>query len=210
MADQFLMLVEGRDDEHVLYHLLEHHKVPDGFKIRDKKGIDNLLETLDVELIGSGLKRLGIVIDADVNIQGRWDALRSILVKSGYITVPTKPEAAGTIIEQVGLPVVGLWLMPDNALPGMLENFIAFLVPPGDGLWPLSEGCLQEAMALDCRFAVTHRPKALIHTWLAWQEEPGTPLGLAITKRYLDADAPHAQQLIAWIRRLFELPSPAG
>ena len=187
MADPFLMLVEGKDDEHVLYHLLLHHKVPDGFKIKDKKGIDNLLETLDVELIGSGLKRLGIVVDADVNIQGRWGALRSILTESGYTNVPAKPEASGTIIEQPGLPVVGLWLMPDNTLPGMLENFIGFLVPPGDALWPRSEECLLQVMAADRRFAAVHRPKALIHTWLAWQEEPGTPLGLAITKRYLDA-----------------------
>ena len=128
----------------------------------------------------------------------------------GYTDVPAKPEASGTIIEQPGLPVAGLWLMPDNTLPGMLENFIGFLVPPGDALWPRSKECLLQVMAADRRFAAMHRPKALIHTWLAWQEEPGTPLGLAITKHYLDAEAPHAQELIAWIRRLLELPSLAS
>ncbi len=51
----------------------------------------------------------------------------------------------------------------------------------------------------------THLPVAEIHTWLAWQEEPGSPLGQAITKRYLDADAPRAQQLMDWVRRLFDL-----
>ncbi len=30
-------------------------------------------------------------------------------------------------------------------------------------------------------------------------------MGQAITKRYLNADESHAQKLIAWIRRLFEL-----
>jgi hypothetical protein len=49
--------------------------------------------------------------------------------------------------------------------------------------------------------------KAQLHTWLAWQEQPGTPLGLAITNRYLDADALHAQQLMDWIRQLFDLES---
>ncbi len=38
-----------------------------------------------------------------------------------------------------------------------------------------------------------------------WQEEPGKPMGQAITKRYLDATAPQAQQLIRWIRKLFDL-----
>ncbi|MGH9822270.1 MAG: DUF3226 domain-containing protein [Blastocatellia bacterium] len=47
--------------------------------------------------------------------------------------------------------------------------------------------------------------KAHIHTWLAWQEKPGLPLGLAITFRYLNPDAPSAQQLVAWVRRLFLL-----
>ena len=49
--------------------------------------------------------------------------------------------------------------------------------------------------------------KAQLHTWLAWQEQPGTPLGLAITNRYLDANAPHAQKLMDWIRQLFDLES---
>ncbi|MDQ3882101.1 MAG: hypothetical protein M3249_02935, partial [Thermoproteota archaeon] len=48
--------------------------------------------------------------------------------------------------------------------------------------------------------------KAQLHTWLSWQHEPGTPLGLAITKRYLEADTLHAQRLITWIRRLFIQP----
>jgi hypothetical protein len=38
---------------------------------------------------------------------------------------------------------------------------------------------------------------------LAWQQEPGKPLGQAITARYIDADAPNAKQLIEWLRSLF-------
>ncbi|MGH9803043.1 MAG: DUF3226 domain-containing protein, partial [Blastocatellia bacterium] len=37
------------------------------------------------------------------------------------------------------------------------------------------------------------------------QKEPGAPLGSAINKRYLDADAIHAQKLMEWVRRLFDL-----
>ncbi|MGH2495980.1 MAG: DUF3226 domain-containing protein [Ktedonobacteraceae bacterium] len=57
----------------------------------------------------------------------------------------------------------------------------------------------------DYRFRNAHESKARIHTWLAWQKEPGKPMGQAITARYLDADALHARQLIAWIRKLFDL-----
>ena len=95
--------------------------------------------------------------------------------------------------------------MPNNQFPGMLEDFIQFLVPAGDPLWARAADCLERIPEQDQRFPKEHQGKAHIHTWLAWQEEPGTPLGLAITKRYLDADAPHAQQLMGWIRRLFDL-----
>jgi len=45
--------------------------------------------------------------------------------------------------------------------------------------------------------------KAQIHTWLAWQKEPGKPMGQAITKRFFDHTTPHAQQFMDWIRRLY-------
>jgi hypothetical protein len=43
---------------------------------------------------------------------------------------------------------------------------------------------------------------AHIHTWLAWQADPGTPMGLAITKKYLDANAPSAANFLRWVDRL--------
>jgi hypothetical protein len=202
MADRYILLVEGNDDEHVLYHLLKHHRVPDLFKIKNKGGDTELLNSLEVELLASDLERLGIVLDADTDLAARWQTLRSTLSSSGY-DVPGTPDPDGTIIQQPGLPKIGIWIMPDNTLPGMLENYVAFLVPPGDQLWSYAEDCVERIP--EQRFPAAHRPKAHIHTWLAWQEEPGTPMGLAITKRYLDAEAPHAHQLMDWIRKLFEI-----
>jgi len=95
--------------------------------------------------------------------------------------------------------------MPDNTIPGMLEDFMSLLIPAGDILWPMAQGIVQQVTITDRRFPQTQGMKANIHTWLAWQEEPGKPMGQAITKRYLDAAAPDAQQLIRWIRKLFDL-----
>jgi hypothetical protein len=43
--------------------------------------------------------------------------------------------------------------------------------------------------------------KARIHAWLSVQEEPGKPLGQAITSRYLDGRRPEATSFFAWLQR---------
>jgi hypothetical protein len=203
VANKFVLLVEGKDDEHVLYQLRDYHGLPETFRVVDKKGIDNLLETLDVELLAGGLERLGIVVDADTRLQSRWEALRNILVQGGYTDFPLRPNEAGTIVEQKGKRI-GVWIMPDNAAKGMLEDFVGLLVPPGDVLWAFAQTCVDEVIAKDCRFPLVHRSKALIHTWLAWQEKPGDPLGLSIRSSRLNPGAPIAEPLINWLRRLFD------
>ena len=49
----------------------------------------------------------------------------------------------------------------------------------------------------------SHKAKARIHTFLAWQEDPGTPMGLAITKKYLQADSDSCLPFIEWLNNLF-------
>jgi uncharacterized protein DUF3226 len=197
------LLVEGSHDKHVLWSLLEHYEIPEVFRVEAKEGIDILLNTLDMELERSGLTRLGIVVDTDSDVQSRWEALRHRLIQCGYQTVPLQPSTNGTIILEEDLPVVGIWLMPENTLPGMLEDFLHLLVPDGDKLWLLAEEVVLQVEAQECRFRPTYRSKVKMHTWLAWQEEPGKPFGQAITARYLDADAPYAQKLVTWLRNLF-------
>jgi len=208
MAPNNLLFVEGKNDLHVFYALLQHHQIPEAFSIIDKEGIDNLLNALPVELKRSDLDRLGIVVDANTHIEQRWDALCHILSAAGNVDIPSHPDPNGTVVkvEQPERTLkVGIWLMPNNQRHGMLEDFIRFLVPAHDRLWAQANDCLQRITPQDRRFPPAHLTKAHLHTWLAWQEQPGTPIGLAITKRYLDPDARGAHQLMGWIRRLFDL-----
>ena len=85
----------------------------------------------------------------------------------------------------------------------LLSNFLSFLVPPEDLLWATAGEVLEQVIKQDCRFPEVHKIKAHIHTWLAWQKEPGKPLGQAITKHYLDPSAPSAQQFTRWIQKVF-------
>jgi hypothetical protein len=201
------LLVEGQDDAQVFFHLLRYYRLDTQVTIQQKEGVEALLDILEVELMRRAESRIGIVVDADTNIANRWQSLRHRLNEVGYTTVPRHPDPGGTILKQAGRPIVGLWLMPDNTIPGMLEDFMSLLIPAGDMLWPMAQDIVQQVIAKDRRFPQTQEMKANIHTWLAWQEEPGKPMGQAITKRYLKAEAPHAQQLMAWIRQLFNLES---
>lgn len=198
-----VLLVEGPDDMHVFWNLFERHSIAQTFEVKPKGGVSKLIEELDVELLASDLAILGIVVDADANIAGRWQSLRAKLQGAGYSSVPESPGEGGTVVVQEHLPRVGIWIMPDNRLGGAIEDFIAHLVPPGDALWPYAVACVQAIEPPERRFA--HRvAKANIHTWLAWQESPGTPMGAAIKQRYLESNSPEAQAFLAWIRRLFE------
>ena len=125
-------------------------------------------------------------------------------MEAGYLNVPDDPHLDGTILTppaKTHLPKAGVWLMPDNRVPGILENFLLFLVPSSDQQLPHAKSCV-ESIAQP-RFKDKDMPKALIHTWLAWQKNPGKPYGTAITARFLDATAPSGQVLGRWLRQLF-------
>ena len=53
------------------------------------------------------------------------------------------------------------------------------------------------------QYTPRHRPKAKIHTYLAWQKDPGSTLPQAIQKHYLDVSLENARPFVSWINRLF-------
>ena len=95
--------------------------------------------------------------------------------------------------------------MPNNQLTGMLEDFCRYLIPDDDRLWEHAEDIVQKVMQVQRHFPEEHHMKAKIHTWLAWQEKPGKPLGLAILSEFLNARADDAKPFVEWIRLLYGL-----
>lgn len=199
------LLVEGKDDYHLIKNLAKRHGI-ESLAIKDVGNVDELLDGLTLRLQSENLQVLGIVADADENISSRWLSFRDRLNRTGYADLPEQPPPIGWISSSPNLPRVGVWLMPDNQLPGMLEDFAAFLIPSDDPLRPKAEAVLRdiEQAGLN-RYKPVHHPKALIHTWLAWQEPPGMPMGLAVTATALRHDTPTAKAFVDWLKRLFDL-----
>jgi hypothetical protein len=150
----------------------------------------------------STLRRIGVIADADSNPTRRWQSLTDAMSGIDTVDLPEAPPEEGWT-GNVSLPdrevTVGLWMMPNNTDQGAVEDFLLRLIPEDNSLLPIAESCLEEV-------SEEEKPdpsKALVRTWLAWQEEPGRPLGPAVTEGYFDLDADLAQRFIAWVRRLF-------
>lgn len=71
--------------------------------------------------------------------------------------------------------------MPDNHGPGMLEDPLLSLIPSDDPLLAHTRAAVDTLP--EQRFPEACRAKAHLHTYLAWQSDPGCPPGIAITRR---------------------------
>lgn len=211
-----LLLVEGKDEELVLPRLCERRDInfkSSSISIQQRGGYTELLKGLKIDLnsaVSKGINIVGIILDADENVDSRWRAVRDRLIQTGYSNIPALPDKTGTIIpgdDINDLPTVGVWLMPDNEDSGMLETLMGLLVRDRENnpVWCFAEQATASIYENHQPFPENRKPKAVLHTWLAWQKKPGTPIAQAITATYLDANNPAADHFINWIKRLFQL-----
>lgn len=215
-----LLIVEGQDDRHVISHLA---KTADLLLFNQRKPPPDMEEARAIEIIDEGsdykvltsinrylgqskLQKFGVVMDADTSVVDRWNSIRDRLNRDG-LALPTEIDPDGFVGQSPNGVRIGVWLMPDNLATGMLENFAAQMIPDDDRLWGLAKRSVQDASTAESRagrrFKDIHLAKAEIHTWLAWQDEPGQKLGQAIDQRMLFTGSPVALSFVNWLRRLY-------
>lgn len=208
-----ILLVEGIEDKKVIEKLLQRRKINyTGFAIKNQDGLQKLLKALPLALQVGSYETVGIIVDADLDLSLRWVELQNILNKIGYKNLPINPVSKGIVLidEEEFLPKLGVWIMPDNQLNGKLEDFIEMLIPKNDDLKPIAITTVKNLITKNQnRFTKDSESKAFIHTWLAWQERPGTLLGNAITYRMLKTqeyimDDGKASVFINWLQKLFK------
>lgn len=209
------LLVEGNDDLHVVYALCKKRNLPENFVVRTPKEMgatadnaENLLTIFATQLLADDQTAVGIILDADQ--QNRWQQFQKRIQQTrlGY-QLPLKPDPAGTIIPSPDgyAPRIGLWIMPDNTNPGALEEFASqMMIRDANGrepLEPFANKILDELEQARLNYYGAKRGKAFMRTWLAWQEQPGLPMGQAIGRGILSAEAPVADAFVRWLKRLF-------
>ncbi len=199
--------MEGVDDQHSVVHLLRRqgYDWDDGSLRRPFVhrcgGLEPLLGILPVAVKGP-YERLGVVLDADLDMVARWHRLRHAAHSVGLV-LPEEPEPKGTIVAGLRSSCrVGFWIMPDNSTTGTLEDFLRTLVPPCDPCWARAEEAVGRALGEGCG-TPRNRAKHLLHTWLAWQDPPGMPFGTALSAQVLDSDGPLAARFVSWFHEIF-------
>ena len=196
-----VLLVEGPDDKHVILQICNRSPQTPDFYIQDRGGVEPLLDAIGAEINAPERRALGILADADDDLPARWAAITNRLAEEG-VQVPNNPEPNGMVIDTAGKPRVGIWLMPDNAINGELENFVADMIPAGDSVWPLARQYVDGIPLADRKFAENKTLRAQIHAWLAAREDP-RQMGLAIRTRDLDVANALSQRFLGWLARLF-------
>ena len=205
------LLVEGDTDKRVIPFLMEANGVAWGTADRPAVyiapygGVGEMLKAgaIEGELSASGLEALGIVADANGDARKRWAQIRRLC----QAQVPSLPEdlpAEGLRVTHASGPRFGVWIMPDNRSKGMLEDLLVQLVPSeSESLFALARRCIGEAADIDAPFKPAQLTKARVHTWLAWQDEPGKSLHQAVHHRVLDPTKAESKPFVRWFRSLF-------
>lgn len=151
-----------------------------------------------------GLKRLGVMLDADTKPRSRYESLRS-MCSTYFPDLPEEMPETGLIVDHEGIRF-GAWIMPDNKSDGDLETFLRCLVPAsGEATWKYAEESVARARLIGAPYKNAHVTKANLYTWLAWQDEPGQSPGRSLTQRILDPAGKRGATFIKWFSDLYGL-----
>lgn len=206
---EYKLLVEGNDEKQFLKSLFKAQEQSINFDIIDSGSIFKVKTELKIRLKSSNdTKALGVIIDADNNLDSAWQSIRDILVRSKKYNPPEVLPSDGLVLppNDESDIIVGVWIMPNNCDIGMLEDFLARNIPNDDKLMPYVDKTMTEIEEQGINeYKAVHKPKARIHNWLAWQEPPGCPMGIAVTKRLFDLDAELCRSFVSWTERLFKI-----
>ena len=90
-----LLLVEGRDDFHVISALCKVGGLPENFSIFDCGSDDKVFDALSALLLkAESPEIIGVVLDADENVESRWQSIRDKLQNYPY-RLPNAPDPGG-------------------------------------------------------------------------------------------------------------------
>jgi len=215
-----VLLVEGIDDWHNFGHLIlaSIGSLPT-CEMGHCDNDEGVLDRLTAMTEGSRRTQtvLGAVLDADrgkpevpgdTGIQHRIRTLQGRL--GAYYQIPESFPVEGLILppkaekDRDRLPILGIWLMPDNERDGIFEDLLrAAMTPKSEGyIADVVDKAKAEGVA---SFIEVQRSKAIVKTHIAWQDPDKKNVGEAIGKHFENL-APACGPFLKWLEMLFGEP----
>jgi hypothetical protein len=219
---ELLLLVEGVNDCHAVIQLiwLVYQSDP-VFGLHECGSDDKVLQSLASRVVSTRPKQkiLGLILDSDIEgvhpeqvIQSRMDQLRAVV--GTHYQLPKLFPDGGLIVDPISsrpdadrLPKLGVWLMPDNKAYGMFEDLL--MKSLSDDIASYTAAVVRKSKVDGVgRFRDSHLSKAVIRTYMAWQDPPDVQyLGLAIKRGTFQRIEAECKPFLAWLEQLFGRPS---
>ncbi|MGC9224882.1 MAG: DUF3226 domain-containing protein [Terracidiphilus sp.] len=130
---------------------------------------------------------------------GKFYAIPAKFPEESLILAPTKE------VDRDRLPVLGIWLMPDNVRDGIFEDLLRAAMASKSEKY--ISGVVDQATKDGMTgFREVERPKAIVKTHIAWQDPNMKNLGEAINAHF-DNLIPACRSFLEWLDHLFSEPA---
>lgn len=220
-----LLLVEGINDCHAIFQLVWLvYRADPIFGIHECGSDDKALDSLASRIVSTRPRQkvLGLILDADIEglrpdqvVQSRLDQLAARV--GAYYPLPAVFPEDGLILDPLAdrpeadrLPKLGVWLMPNNKAYGMFEDLLMTSLSDMAATYTATVVKKSKADGV-ATFRDVHLSKAVIRTYLAWQDPPDVQyLGLAIKRGTFENIGVQCKQFVQWLERLYGSPTPEG
>ena len=140
------------------------------------------------------VRALAIVLDAEADAERTFTGVRDALLNAGL----PAPDAPGDITD--GPLRVGVFLVPDNHSPGMIETLCLQSVA-ADPAWACLDGYFQ-CFVDHGGILPVNMDKARAQAFLATRPEPDLPVGLAAEEGYWNLGHPAFTPLAEFLQRM--------
>ena len=130
-----------------------------------------------------------------------------------FYTLPKVFPEGGLILDPLAnpgsdrLPRLGIWLMPNNRAYGMFEDLLIESLKDEVKVYTTAVVTKAKTDGI-ATFKEIHLSKAVIRTYMAWQDPPDIQyLGLAIKTKTFENIEAKCKQFIQWLEQLFGVPA---
>ncbi len=203
-------MVEGGSDKNAIIHIMmklgwhfdEISPIP---KIKEYGGFSLMKTSIKTALQSNAT--LGFVCDANGNPEKRLAEVRSEFERHEDVSFSTLKSGGLLGLTPKGKKR-GIWMMPSPDTSGQIENLLASFIPEEERLWKYAQLATREARTHGASYRDQDTLPSELHTWLAWQIEPGLSYGQAIKTNILRPSGDSVIAFKEWFNELFEEPQP--